>query len=94
MYNEFPNFKDMSWELQLPIFDTHYQTGIFVDKDGKEAPKDLPDDKRKWEYLWKYARAKDVEKIAENLHVLGEGKQNERRNKWKIDSALKGYFKK
>ena len=94
LYDEFPNFKDMSWELQLPIFDTHYQTGIFVDKDGKEAPKDLSDDKRKWEYLWKYARAKDVEKIAGNLHVLGKGKQNEKRNNWRIDTALKGYFKK
>lgn len=94
LYDEFPNFKDMSWELQLPIFDTHYQTGIFVDKDGKEAPKDLPDDERKWEYLWKNARAKDVKKIAGNLHVLGKGKQNEKRNKWRIDTALKGYFKK
>ncbi len=94
LYDEFPNFKDMSWELQLPIFDTNYQTGIFVDSNGNKAPKDLPDDKRKWKNLWKYARAKDVEKIAENLHVFGNGKQNERRNKWRIDTALKGYFKK
>ncbi len=94
LYDEFPNFKDMSWEIQLPIFDTHYQTGIFVDETGNGAPRDLPDDKRRWKNLWKYARAKDVEKIADNLHVLGEGKQNEKRNKWRIDTALKGYFKK
>lgn len=85
----FPNFSNMSSELQRAIFDVHYQSNIFKTVDEENIDKSHPYGHMKWKNLWLSAKNKDIQGIANNLHVQDGNKY---RNHAKKKMALSGKF--
>ena len=87
LVEKFPNFTIMDWNLQRAIFDVHYQNNV-LDKAEKEDKKH-PFGKYEWKNLWLSAYNKDIEGIADNVHMRDN---NKFRNDAKIGLVLQGKF--
>ena len=87
LVEQFPNFTIMDWNLQRAIFDVHYQNNII--KKADKIDKNHPFGKYAWKNLWLSAANKDINGIANNVHMRDN---NQFRNDAKIMFALQGKF--
>ena len=87
LVEQFPNFTIMDWNLQRVIFDVHYQNNII--KKADKIDKNHPFGKYVWKNLWLSASNKDINGIANNVHIRDN---NQFRNDAKIMFTLQGKF--
>ncbi len=87
LVEQFPNFTIMDWNLQRAIFDVHYQNNII--KKADKIDKNHPFGKYVWKNLWLSASNKDINGIANNVHIRDN---NQFRNDAKIMFTLQGKF--
>ena len=87
LVEQFPNFTIMDWNLQRAIFDVHYQNNII--KKADKIDKSHPFGKYVWKNLWLNASNKDINGIANNVHIRDN---NQFRNDAKIMFTLQGKF--
>ena len=87
LVEKFPNFNIMDWNLQRAIFDVHYQNNVLATADKED--KNHPFGKYAWKNLWLSAANKDINGIANNVHIRDN---NQFRNDAKIKFVLQGKF--
>ncbi len=89
LVEQFPNFTIMDWNLQRAIFDVHYQNNVTQKAKKEKIDKNHPFGKYVWKNLWFSASNKDINGIANNVHIRDN---NQFRNDAKIMFALQGKF--
>ena len=87
LVEKFPNFTIMDWNLQRAIFDVHYQNNVI--KKADTIDKNHPFGEYVWKNLWLSASNKDINGIANNVHIKDN---NQLRNDTKIKFVLQGKF--
>ena len=87
LVEKFPNFTIMDWNLQRAIFDVHYQNNVMAKAEKED--KNHSFGKYIWKNLWLSAFNKDINGIADNVHIRDNNKS---RNGAKIQFVLQGKF--
>lgn len=88
--NKFPNFGNMSPDMQNALLETHYNANILK---KQMDPKKANYNQHIWKNLIQAAKEMDQPALCQNLHRdESERPDLKERNEWALEQCLKGFF--